>query len=103
MTDIADMFPMFDRTAPRRSGELVGESFAKTIQSSACYSRLDPVRDAELLTRLQDCVRATVRSVAENSLPGLGFDARSIDVYQTAAIKAFRDALPASNGSAMVH
>jgi hypothetical protein len=103
MTDIADMFPMFDRTAPRRSGELVGESFVKTIQSSARYSRLDPIRDAELLTRLQDCVGETVRAVAENSLPLLGFDARSIEVYQNAAIKAFRDALPVRGGSAMVH
>jgi hypothetical protein len=103
MIDIADMFPMFDRMTPRRSGELVGESFVKTIQSSARYSRLDPVRGAELLTRMKDCVGQTVRAVAENSLPGLGFDAKSIEVYRNAALKAFHDALPASGGSAMVH
>jgi hypothetical protein len=103
MIDLEEIFPMFDRMTPRRSGELVGESFVKTIQNSARYSRLDPVRDAELLTRMQDCVGETVRAVTENSLPGLGFDAKSIEVYRNAALKAFRAALPVSGGSAMVH
>jgi hypothetical protein len=67
------------------------------------YPRLNVEKDAALLVRAKEIAVNIFRDIAENTLPKLDFDARSIEVYQKAALKAFRDALPASNGSAMVH
>jgi hypothetical protein len=105
MIEISDelMFAMYDRTAPRRSGELVGEYLVSAITRHPRYPRLTAEKDAALLERAKTLAANIFRDVAENTLPKLGFDARSIEVYQTAALKAFRDALPMSNGSAMVH
>lgn len=97
------MFAMYDRTAPRRSGELIGEYLVSAITRSPRYPRLNAEKDAELLTRAQELATNLFRHVAENTLPKIGFDARSIEVYRAAALKAFRDALPVSGGSAMVH
>jgi hypothetical protein len=103
MIDIADMFPMFDRMTPRRSGELAGEFLVSGITRHPRYPRLNVEKDAALLARAKEIAVNIFRDIAENTLPKLDFDARSIEVYQNAAIKAFRDALPVSNGSAMVH
>jgi hypothetical protein len=34
---IADILPMFDATCPRASGDLIGESFASTLESHPRY------------------------------------------------------------------
>jgi hypothetical protein len=103
MIDFEAMFPMFDRMAPRRSGELAGEFLVSGITRHPRYPRLNAEKDAALLARAQEIAVNVFRDIAKDTLPKLDFDPRSIEVYQTAALKAFRDALPMSNGSAMVH
>jgi hypothetical protein len=103
MIDFDEIFPMFDRTTPRRSGELAGELLVSGICRHPRYRQLNADEDAALLTRVQVIADNIFSDIAETALPKLGFDPRSIEVYRSAAIKAVRDVLPASNGSAMVH
>jgi hypothetical protein len=103
MIDFDEIFPMFDRMTPRRSGELAGEFLVSGITKHPRYPRLNVEKDAALLARAKEIAANIFREIAEITLPKLDFDARSIEVYHSAALKAFRDALPASNGSAMVH
>lgn len=102
-TSDAMKFAMFDRMTPRRAGELAGEFLVSGITRHPRYPRLDSEKDAALLARAKEIAVNIFRDIAENALPKLDFDATSIEVYQSAALMAFRDALPVNNGSAMVH
>jgi hypothetical protein len=92
---IADILPMFDATCPRASGDLIGESFASTLENHQRYPSLRKCRDADLLALLDCFVEQRIRGIAE-LLPGLGFDGAGIAVYKSAALGAFRAALPAN-------
>jgi hypothetical protein len=90
---VADILPMFNCNAPGFSGNLIGESFASTLENHAHYPSLRKGRDSDLLAIIDCLVEQRIRCIAE-LLPGLGFDRAGIALYQRAAMSAFRDALP---------
>ena len=85
---------LFDIEDPKRSGSLAGESYASVLENHPHYPRLRRVRDADLLALLDLTVETKIKTVSAFLLPPLGFDAEGIALYQSAAIAAFRDALP---------
>jgi hypothetical protein len=85
---------MFDSENPERSGDLAGESYASTLENHPRYPYLRSVRDAKLLARLDFVVEHKIRNLAALLLPPLGFDEAGIAVYRSAALSAFRAALP---------
>jgi len=84
---------MFDCCLPVTSGNLIGESFASTLENHARYPSLRKGRDADLLAIIDCLVEQRIRRIAK-LLPGLGFDGTGIVLYQAAALNAFRSALP---------
>jgi hypothetical protein len=90
-----DLLPMFDSRTPDQSGGLAGESFAATLENHPRYPSLRKGRDADLLAIIDCLVEQRIRCIAE-LLPGLGFDGAGIALYQSAALSAFRAALPAN-------
>ena len=91
--DLRDIHSMFDCCLPVTSGNLIGESFASTLENHARYPSLRKGRDADLLAIIDCLVEQRIRRIAK-LLPGLGFDGTGIVLYQAAALSAFRSALP---------
>ena len=91
---IADILPMFDCNAPEFAGNLAGESYASVLENHECYPDLRSRRDAKLLARLDRTVEQNIKRFAALLLPPLGFDEAGIVQYKSAALRAFRAALP---------
>ena len=87
---------MFDCENPGRFGNLAGESYASVLENHERYPDLRSRRDAELLARLDRTVEQNIKRFAALLLPPLGFDEAGIAIYRSAAISAFRAALPAN-------
>jgi hypothetical protein len=90
---IADILPMWDCNAPEFAGNLIGESFASTLESHPRYPLLRKGRDADLLAIIDRLVEQRIRRIAE-LLPGFGFDGAGIALYRSAALNAFRSVFP---------
>ena len=90
---LRDIQAMFDCCLPVTSGNLIGESFASTLENHARYPSLRKGRDADLLAIIDCLVEQRIRCIAE-LLPGLGFDGIGIALYRSAALSAFRAVLP---------
>ena len=93
---LQEMQAMFDCENPGRSGNLSGESYASALENHPRYPDLRSVRDAELLARLDRTVEHNIKRFAALLLPPLGFDEAGIAQYRSAALSAFRAALPAN-------
>jgi hypothetical protein len=91
--DLRDAQAMFDSGCPYQSGDLLGFSFASTLENHHRYPSLRKKRDADLLAIIDCLVEYRIRCIAK-LLPGLGFDRAGIVLYQAAALSAFRAALP---------
>ena len=67
-----------------------GEYFVTAIDPRLLrYPRLHSEEAVARLERAQAIVVSVVKDIAENTLPELGFDAKAIEVYRNAALKAF--------------
>jgi hypothetical protein len=84
---------MFNCATPRLSGNLAGESFAATVENHPRYPSLRRGRHRALFERLDDIVASHLKRIGPH-LRGLGFDESGIKIYRTAALTAFRAALP---------
>jgi hypothetical protein len=87
-------FLMFDSRTPEVSGSLAGESFAATLENHPRYPALNDVRDAALLSRIVSIIEDHFARIGAVELPGLGFDDAGIVLYRSAALSAFRAAMP---------
>jgi hypothetical protein len=92
---LRDIQAMFDSENPGRSGDLAGESFAATLENHQRYTSLRSGRHAALFGLLDDIVANHIDSLA-GILRGLGFDEVGTKIYRSAALSAFRAALPAN-------
>ena len=95
--DLRDIHSMFDCCLPVTSGNLIGESFASTLENHARYPSLRKGRDADLLAIVDCLVEQRIRRIAE-LLPGFGFDGAGIALYRSAALSAFRAVFPTNRG-----
>ena len=91
---LENIHSMLDAENPIRAGGLAGESYASVLENHPRYPSLRRARDAELLTRLDRAVEHQIRNFAALLLPPLGFDEAGILQYRSAALSAFRAALP---------
>jgi hypothetical protein len=91
---LRDIQAMFDCENPGRSGNLSGEIYASALENHPRYPSLRRARDAALLARLDRTVEQNIKRFAALLLPPLGFDEAGISQYRSAAIGAFRAALP---------
>ena len=89
---LRDIQAIFDSDNPSRSGSLAGESYASVLENHPRYPTLRSVRDAKLLARLDRVVEQKIKCVG--LLQQFGFDEAGIALYHTAALSAFRAALP---------
>jgi hypothetical protein len=85
---------MFDSENPSRAGGLAGDSYASVFENHPRYPSMRRARDAKLLARLDVVVEQQIKNFAALLLPPLGFDEAGIAQYRSAAIGAFRAALP---------
>jgi hypothetical protein len=90
---LQDIQAMFDGGCPYQSGDFLGFSFASTFENHPRYPSLRKTRDADLLATIDCVVEYRIRCIAK-LLPGLGFDGAGIALYRSAALSAFRAALP---------
>jgi hypothetical protein len=90
---LEDIQAMFDCENPEESGSLTGEFYASTLENHPRYPKLSIRRDADLLAQIDRLVGRGIDCVAE-LLPGLGFDDAGIGLYRSAALSAFRAAVP---------
>ena len=86
---------MFDSRSPELSGSFAGESFAATLENHSRYPALRSSRHRALFELLDDIVAKHIDSLA-GILRGLGFDEVGTKIYRSAALSAFRAALPAN-------
>ena len=83
---------MFDSENPARSGAMTGFSLASVLENHVRYPSLRRIRDAKLLARSDRVVEQKIKCVG--LLQQFGFDEAGIAQYRSAALSAFRAALP---------
>jgi hypothetical protein len=91
---LRDIQAMYDSEKPQESGSLCGESYASVLENHPLYPDLRRIRDAKLLARLDRVVEQKIKCVG--LLQRFGFDEAGIALYRSAALSAFRAALPAN-------
>jgi hypothetical protein len=88
-----EMQSLFNCATPRLSGNLAGEWFASALENHPRYPALRRRRHRALFELLDDIVANHIDSLA-GILRGLGFDEIGTKIYRSAALSAFRAALP---------
>jgi hypothetical protein len=97
------LLSIINRSEPAIGGRAFGKMLAEDVRGHRRYPHRDFAKKAALLEKMKPQVAKMVDDFAREILSLIGFDENDIEAYRVAANEAFRAALPASNGSAMVH